>query len=393
MRIGHYAPRIGAKGGVATYIQRLGPAQSAQGHDVVYLSRDGATEGSPTPHHAVSDAASLFARANKLQLDILHLHKGVHPIPEDRVPIIRTMHGHQAGCPSGSRYLERPGKPCDRRYTIGGCLWGHVVDHCGSVRPHKLIGNFVRIRQEIELVSRVPTLTVSDFIRRQMIRAGCPAENLRTLHSPAPDASTEYIPPPRDGVPRFVYLGRLVPQKGVDWALRALAQVSAPIHLDIAGEGPQRADMEALAADLGVRAQVTFHGWVDQTAVPALLEQARAVVFPSVWHEPAGLVSLEAAAHGRALITSEVGGIPEYAHEDFALLAPPHDVAALADHMTTLATAPDRAETMGQRGRQRVRTHHTMRAFLHEMDQVYNAVHEAHEAHNGSPSLASPSTP
>lgn len=385
MRIAHYAPRIWAEGGISTYIRRLGDAQTARGMKVLYLGRtDRSGAPSSVSYHTVSDDGHLFHQARKLHVDILHLHKSVRTLPKDRVPTIRTMHGHQGGCPSGTRYLKRPGRACDRAYTIPGCLWGHFINRCGSIRPKQLAENFGRIRREIELSSSVRTLTVSDFLREQMIRAGCSPDRLYTVPSPAPVTDIPFKPVPRDVPPRFVFLGRLVQKKGIFWLLRAFAAADESAILDVAGEGPERKRAESLTSKLGVRDRVVFHGWVPSDDVPALVQNARAVVFPSVWHEPAGLVSLEAAAYGRALIASRVGGIPEYADPAFAVLVPPHDVEALAHALADLTHDPNRADQLGKAGHQHARNACTMSSFLDRVQAHYEAVR--------SSAAASPST-
>lgn len=371
MRIGHYAPKIGVSGGIATYIRRVGRAQSRRANTLVYLGRDADSASLPGKSVEVPNDEALFSAASDLDLDILHLHKSVESLPDNRVPTVRTMHGHQGGCPSGTRYLSRSGEPCNRAYTVTGCLWGHFVDRCGSVRPHRLKEHFRRIHRELEQAECIPTYTVSTFLRTQMQRAGCSSDELHTIHSPAPIVEESFTPVPRSERPAFLYLGRLAPEKGLDWLLRAFAQVNVPVRLDVAGEGREREAMERLADNLGVGEAVTFHGWVESERVSSLFQQARAVVFPSVWHEPAGLISLEAAAHGRPLIASRVGGIPEYTDESHATLVNVRDVEALTQAITRLATDAERANRRGQNGRQVVQSQFSMSHFLDRLDAFY----------------------
>jgi glycosyltransferase involved in cell wall biosynthesis len=373
MHIGHYAPHLWAPGGIAAYVRRLGTAQSDRGHTIVYLSR---TEGLDAAHpetQIVDDDRDLFERAASLNLDILHVHKHVDLPDTLPLPIVRTMHGHQASCPSGNRFLSRSGRPCDRVPGLTGCLWGHVVDRCGSIRPRQLAGGFVRLRSEVDFVRRVPTLTVSHFLRRRMIEAGCPESQMQVIPSPAPEVD-RVVPIDPSNPPRFLFLGRLAPQKGILWLLRSFAQLDEEAHLDVAGEGNLRSAAEGFVRKHGLEDRVTFHGWVDRDQVTALFRSARAVVFPSVWHEPAGLVSLEAAAHGRALIASRVGGIPEYASEEFATLVPPNDVSALTAAMASLSRDPDRAARMGRAGRQSATSNFTMDRFVRQLDGTYGSV-------------------
>jgi glycosyltransferase involved in cell wall biosynthesis len=213
-------------------------------------------------------------------------------------------------------------------------------------------------------------LTVSHFLRRRMIEAGCPEAQMQVIPSPAPEVN-RVVPIDPSHPPRFLFLGRLAPQKGILWLLRSFARLDEEAHLDIAGEGDLRSAAEGFVRKNGLEDRVTFHGWVDQDQVTALFRSARAVAFPSVWHEPAGLVSLEAAAHGRALIASRVGGIPEYTSEESAILVPPNDVDALSEAMQRLADNPAEAHRRGRAGRWQARKNFSMREFLSQMDAQY----------------------
>jgi glycosyltransferase involved in cell wall biosynthesis len=363
-------------------VKRLGAAQQRDGHEVVYFSRFETSDRSGVNHHTVGTGRDLFDQANAVGVDILHLHRPAPVLPPDRVPTVRTMHDNQGSCPSGSRHLKRSGRPCNRRYTMSGCLWGHLVDHCGSRRPHKTLANFHNIRLEQQQAAELPTITVSQFVKEQMIRSGCAPDNLHVIHSPAPNVHTAFTPLPMNTPPRFLFAGRIEPNKGLDWLLRAVARVKPSIHLDVAGSGSERylTRMRELVADFGIDDRVTFHGWLDEDEVLERMRNARAVVFPSVWHEPAGLITLEAAAVGRPVIASAVGGIPEYALDDFALHVPVRDIDALSAAIDQLVTAPDRAEQMGRRALHLARTRFAMNRFTRRVEGLYERALDQHVA-------------
>jgi glycosyltransferase involved in cell wall biosynthesis len=361
-------------------VRRLGQAQAAFGDEVVYFIRFDENDSTDAAQHTVSNEDELFDRVEGLDIDILHLHWPLDTLPAHRPPMVRTMHGNQGSCPSGSRYLKRSGQPCNRAYSLAGCLWGHYVDHCGSMRPQNTLGNFRRIEKEQRQAAEITTLTVSRFLKEQMIRSGCPAGNLAVLHSPAPDVEADFFPPPDTAPPRFVFAGRLEPKKGVDWLLRAAAQVEPAIHIDIAGAGSDayEDELHALVADLGLDDRTTFHGWLDEDAIYALMQQARAVVFPSVWHEPAGLITLEAAALGRPVIASAVGGIPEYAMESFALRVAPRDVDGLSSAITQFTHESDRAKKMGRQAYEIAQNRFAMKRFVQTLRKKYLSVCKDH---------------
>jgi glycosyltransferase involved in cell wall biosynthesis len=101
----------------------------------------------------------------------------------------------------------------------------------------------------------------------------------------------------------FVVVSRLLPYKQVERAIRACARAGVPLH--VAGTGPHEAALRALAA--GTR--TTFHGYLDDGAVNALVGDARAAILPG--EEDFGLVPLEAAAAGTPTIALRAGGALE----------------------------------------------------------------------------------
>jgi glycosyltransferase involved in cell wall biosynthesis len=315
-------------------------------------------------------------RARDHRVDVLHLHCAVETT-DPAIPTVRTVHTHAPYCPSQGRFLKNPGVPCDRNYSLLGCLWGHAVNRCGSVRPAALRRNFRTVRTEMRTLPKIRAIVVSNFLKQQMIRAGYPADRIDVLYLPAPTVAlaAEPSPPPRDGPPRFVFLGRMIPHKGVDWLLHAAKEVKSDVHFDLAGTGNQESDYRALASELGLAGpagRVTFHGWLTPDTVGSLLQSARALVFPSIWHEPGGTVAFEAMANARAVIMSRVGGMPEVVTDSrTGLLVPPGDVPALANAIDRLATDYDLAQQLGQAGRHHVLQHYTLDSHLTQLMSLY----------------------
>jgi glycosyltransferase involved in cell wall biosynthesis len=350
MIIGHYMTGLTDPGGVGNYIRRISRAQRESGHTVRHYDHISRSQESTPEVTYVRDDASLFSVAAGDRVDILHVHTNVEVSAATALPVIRTLHGHWPYCPSGSRYLLARGKPCDRAYNPLRCMWGHCVDRCGSIRPANVMEGFQRTWKERRTLPHIPVITVSDFLRREMIRNGYPESRIHVLHTYSPPPR-DAAPPPRDGVPRFAYIGRITPQKGVDWLVRAASRTKAPLHIDIAGDGYYEADVKRLANKLGAQDRVTFHGWLNSDAVNSILSNARALIFPSVWHEAGGAVAGEAMVNHRAVVMSRVGGMPEYVfHDRNGLLVEPNDDAGLAEALDRLAGDWDLACRLGEEG-------------------------------------------
>jgi glycosyltransferase involved in cell wall biosynthesis len=149
------------------------------------------------------------------------------------------------------------------------------------------------------------------------------------LTAPAPGDRDELRARHRFEGPTLVLAGRLVPQKSLDVALRAVA-LAEGVSLAVAGDGPGRAGAEALARDLGLAGRVRFLGAQRREAVFELFAAADAALLSSSW-ESFGLVVAEALAVGTPVISTAVGGVVEVLTDgENGLLVPPRDPEALA---------------------------------------------------------------
>ena len=112
----------------------------------------------------------------------------------------------------------------------------------------------------------------------------------------------------------YLFVGRLVADKGVDVMIRALGELrdsGQVFTATIAGEGPARLEIEALIAKLSLADRVTLAGVVTGEALARCYRSHRILVVPSRWREPFGLVALEGMACGADVIVSDAGGLPE----------------------------------------------------------------------------------
>lgn len=172
-----------------------------------------------------------------------------------------------------------------------------------------------------------------------------------------------FTPDPQPRTPsgqpfRILSVGRLVPRKGFDLAIRALTQVPGA-ELLIAGgpEGPaldndpEARRLRDLAAELGLADRVRFLGPVRHDDMPALFRSADLVVC-SPWYEPFGIVPLEAMACGIPVVGTAVGGLMDTVADGVTgRLVAPRDVAALASAIDALRLAPRRRAAYGRAAR------------------------------------------
>jgi glycosyltransferase involved in cell wall biosynthesis len=143
---------------------------------------------------------------------------------------------------------------------------------------------------------------------------------------------------------RVLAVARLFPRKGVQHLIEAVHDLDSDWEFVVAGDGPYRPQLEALAAK--GRPQFRFVGFVDRETLRDLYEQARILVFPSV-RENCPMVLLEAMDAGCAVITSDAEGCAEVI-ADAGIVVPAGDPGAIRHALEDLMADEARAETLGR---------------------------------------------
>lgn len=144
---------------------------------------------------------------------------------------------------------------------------------------------------------------------------------------------------------------RLAPEKGLEHLLRGFAETakSAPARLVIAGDGPERTALEALARELGVSERVSFLGHVAD--MPGFYASLDVFALASLY-EGMPMVILEAMAAGRAIVASAVNGVPRLLDQGRAgLLVPAGDARALGAAIASLLADGQRRAELGTAAR------------------------------------------
>lgn len=370
-----------SNGGIGRYVQDLSSAMTEAGDTVAVICASAASEAQPGVRvvpgcdefehpDRVANRAAVIDLASTLAPDLVLLHAmddyGLELELRRRHRVARFVHNH-VHCPSGLDYDGPSLRPCERRQG-GACAAGFVLRRCWSLRNPRTATRFQRrASAAIDNLRTAPLVfTASQYVRGRLIRQGVDGDRIAVAPYFVPKCDP-VRPEPRVGRVggTMLFVGRIVPEKGLAHLLRAMHRMSSPARLVVNGEGSERPAMEALAHQLGLGERVEFIGWTTPDGLRASYAAADVVVVPSLWPEPFGLVGIEAMAYGKPVVAFRSGAIPEWLDNGATGYAvAPGDARELARRLDELLDDPALRVRMGRAASARVALEHSRQLHL-----------------------------
>jgi glycosyltransferase involved in cell wall biosynthesis len=321
------------------------------------------------------------ALAEATRPDIVHLHNIYHQISPSilhsaaklNLPVVHTLHDFKLVCPNYRLMTGR--QRCER--CVSGRFYHAIVHRCvkNSFLRSILCCTEMYVHRFLKTYDRVDQfICPSQFLRSKLAEFGVEPNrmtvvpnglSLRTYSESA--ATRDYI----------LYFGSLSAGKGLTALLQAFAEVSCArnTRLLIAGEGELKPDLEHQIASDERLSKVELLGFVQGGQLRQLIQECLFVVNPSELYEICPMNILEAFAHGKAVLASNIGGIPELVEPGATgLLFRPGDVASLARQMQVLLTDTRLATHMGRAARKRVDESYSMDLYYERILRVYQEV-------------------
>ena len=271
-----------------------------------------------------------------------------------RRPAVIEHHGYTASCPNGLLLYEPDPSVCPEHFMEGRyekCLRCVAFKEGRWRSIYLLLWSFPRrwlcqraavnvpITHHVATRLRLPRSKVIYYGISDSTDTSRPADDLRQ------DESS----------PCFAYVGRLVPLKGLTILVEAakrLKDQGHPFRLKFVGDGPQRAELQALVADRQLDKEVEFVGFATGEHLREELSNISAVIMPSIWEETAGLAAIEQLMRGQLVIAADIGGLGEVVGEA-GMKCKPGDAASLASCMKRAIEHPEIIQRLGKVARER----------------------------------------
>ncbi len=379
-------------GGVEKYLQAIIPALAIRAHEIALVfenSFDPALESIDPPALNLiawslreSGPQSILQSLAAWKPDIV-FSNGLEAADFQTAllnsyPTVLYAHNYLGTCATGQKCHAFPApRPCTRQFGPA-CLVLHYPRRCGGLNPLTMWNMFQR---SAEMNRHLPkyeaVLVASRHMRDEFRKHGVAEDRIHLVSLPnrliAEQSRVRTAP---NG--RLLFIGRLTKLKGVSHLLRAIPsaarKLGRSLTLTVAGDGPDRETLQAMAQELRVVAN--FIGWIPGSQMTGLMRDSDLLAVPSLWPEPFGLVGIEAGACGLPAVAYRVGGIPDWLSAgESGELAPgdPPTVEGLADAIVRALANPSHYATLS-RGAFEVASRFTLERHVSRLEEIFRAV-------------------
>jgi len=307
-------------------------------------------------------------------VDIAHAHNIYHRVCPSvfyvlrrrRVPVVMTLHDYKLGCSTYSFYRD-----------------DHICTECLSAGRVRVIKNrctkgsltlslFHFLEAEFHGLLDIYGRNVSFFICPSLFslrkHAEIGVDEKRLVHIPNFIDASAYEPD-YEGRDYLLFVGRLSREKGVRTLLDAVKGLDT--RLRVVGDGPMGDEYRAYVKDEGI-SNVVFEGYKAGRELDGLFRNASFLVLPSEWYENAPMTVLESFAHGKPVVGSDIGGIPEMVLEGrTGLLFRPGDPEDLREKIKYLLSRPSMIAAMGREARKKAEEEYNEEVHYQRLMEVY----------------------
>lgn len=325
------------KGGSEKYYFELGQLLKDHGHEVAYFSMNNEKNIKTGDKEYFVDEIDLntgsklkaldviYSKANYKKMieaiedfkpDVIHVNNFQRQLSasiikaanDKKIPVVFTAHDVQAICP-GITMMDNDKNVCE--LCMNGKYMNCVKKSCNKGSKAKsligaLEGYYYRIKKIYnEKIAYI--ITPSEFYRTKFLEDGTDPKHIEAIHNFI--IASDYNVETEIG-DYALYFGRLSKEKGINNLIEAFAKCNEG-KLYIAGEGPEKENIEQFIKDNKLTKKVKLLGFLNKEQMTEQVRKARFIVVPSIWYENCPYSVMETLATGKPVIGANIAGIPE----------------------------------------------------------------------------------
>lgn len=387
------------KGGSEKYYFELGELLKKHGHEVAYFSMEDEKNIKTgdkeyfVPKFDLNNSSKLKAldviynkeneeimekALDEFKPDVVHLNNFqrqlsasiIKPIKKRNIPIVFTAHDVQAICPAITM-MDNDKNPCEL------CMKGKYINcikkscNKGSKLKSALgaIEGYYYRNHKIYTDKIDYIITPSEFYRTKFIEDGINPNKIQAIHNSI-EMNDYNVETQDDGY--ALYFGRLSKEKGILNLINAFAKCNKG-NLYIAGEGPEKENIEKIIKENNLEDRVKLLGFLNKEQMTDVTRKCKFVVVPSIWYENCPYSVLETLAIGKPIIGSNMGGIPELVidNENGFIY---NTVDELAQKMNLLFEDEELVNKFSKKSKELAKQNYDREVYYNKLKQIYDKV-------------------
>ncbi len=386
------------KGGSEKYYFDLAKLLKEHGHEVAFFSmqdekniktdcKEYFVENSDMNSKNIFKALDvIYSKKNKKAMekalddfkpDIVHLNNFqrqlsasiIKPIKKRNIPIVFTAHDLQAICPNKTM-LDSQIKICEK--CKGGLYKNCIKKKCIKNSKLKSIlgaieNSYYRIKkiykEQIDFI-----ITPSEFYRKKIIEDGINENKIIPMHNFIDIPSNVNI-----NIGDYaIYFGRISEEKGIFNLIDAFSKTKHG-KLYFAGTGPDEERLIKETNKLGIEERVKFLGYLQQNELKKYIDNSRFAVLPSIWYDNCPYSVLETLGQGKAILGSNIAGIPELVKDEFSgLVFKFNDINDLTNKLDEMYKNDELIEKLSNNARKQALEEYSKDIYYNKLINIYN---------------------
>ena len=283
-----------------------------------------------------------------------------------KIPVIQALRNYRITCINGM--LQRNNLPCQDCVGSVFPLSG-VVHRCyrdsiaasivaaTALSMHKIIGTY---DQKVDVY-----IAISDYVKRVYVEAGIAPEKIFVK----PNTVIPYKPHEKNRDNTFVYVGRLIPEKGIDKLLKEWSNMELDYELIVVGGGDY---LKKYKNEFSAIKSIRFVGQLSRQQAEEYLSMAVATIVPSMWAEPFGRVVIESYAVGTPVIASNIGALPELIQDgETGMLFEPFEDGSISSKIYEFVSMRHKWTQMRERCLESYENFYSSQSNLEILEEIY----------------------
>lgn len=317
---------------------------------------------------------------NDFKPDVVHLNNFqrqlsasiVKACNDKKVPVVFTAHDLQAICP-GITMMDNEKNVCEQ--CMHGKYMNCVKKKCNKGSTLKSIigaieGYYYR-NKKIYIKKIDYIITPSEFYKTKLIEDGIPENKIKTLHNFV-ELQDYDLQTTDEGY--ALYFGRLSVEKGIINLINAFSKLEKGT-LYIAGEGPEKEQIEKIIKEKKLEKRVNLLGFLNPTQMKDTIRKAKFIVVPSIWYENCPYSVMETLAIGKPVVGANIAGIPELVkNEQSGLTYKYDDVNDLSSKMKLLFDNDKLVKQYGENAKRQAQEEYGKEKYYEKIINIYNKI-------------------